>query len=179
MSWVTIEVRLFCPILAPWNRHVRAQHVTQLSFQCQFVRSAARIEAMIYKMISTSAIINQFNIAVPEHLCETFREKHPWHHWLGSICKVTRMAGPYCVFCRWACLTSSQIHLQKSMPNRVWIPCGGSPRRGSAELWHCNYLKEPVEWSGRRPHMWGIVGSNFFPWTDTFMFLEPEHASSR
>ena len=24
-----------------------------------------------------SVIINQFNIAVPEHLCETFREKQP------------------------------------------------------------------------------------------------------
>ena len=32
---------------------------------------------MIYKVISTSAIINQFNIAVLEHLCETFKEKHP------------------------------------------------------------------------------------------------------
>jgi hypothetical protein len=32
---------------------------------------------MIHKVISTSAIINQFNIAVLEHLCETFREKHP------------------------------------------------------------------------------------------------------
>ena len=29
------------------------------------------------------------------------------------------------------------------------------------------------------PHVWGIVGLNPFPWTDTFMFLEPEHASSR
>ena len=28
-------------------------------------------------MIRTSAVINQFNIAVPEHDCETFGEEHP------------------------------------------------------------------------------------------------------
>ena len=32
---------------------------------------------MIHKVISTSAIINHFNIAVLEHLRETFGVKHP------------------------------------------------------------------------------------------------------
>ena len=32
---------------------------------------------MIDKVISKRAIINQFNVAVLEHPCETFREKHP------------------------------------------------------------------------------------------------------
>ena len=38
---------------------------------------------MIQKVIRTSAIINQFYIAVLEHLCETFMEKHP--NIVGSV----------------------------------------------------------------------------------------------
>ena len=49
----------------------------ELIFQNQFVRSAVRIAAVRHEMISTGSSINQFNIAVPEHVRETFGEEHP------------------------------------------------------------------------------------------------------
>ena len=90
---------------------------------------------MIHKMISTSAIINQFNIAVSEHVRETFREKHPdivgWVNPQGhqngrSVLRLLPLSVHYEVKTpdlqgvdrrdvagRSLCETPSQIHLQR------------------------------------------------------------------